>query len=240
MSPSLQQSSTRIHSPSVFASSSSSSSSRMHPRRCYHRVHPEILRDSPPPKGARFDVQPTKPGRCPMGNTRWAHTPIRYAHTWQNKSRADTGMKCNAMTGTGTISTLFAKDLVASRDDLRTPVHHVVHGIATSSSVKREAFMQSTTYTQIESPKVYAKHEDLYADPHVDIVYVGLPHHLHKGACLAAMTAGKHVLCEKPMTINMQEFDEVVALAKEKGVFLMEGKALHVGTSCVFYGCCCF
>lgn len=148
------------------------------------------------------------------------------------------GMKC-PIPGTGTISTLFAKDLLASRDDPTTPVHHVVHSIATFSSEKREAFMRSATFTQIESPKVYPSHEDLYADPEIDIVYVGLPHHLHKGACLAAIAAGKHVLCEKPMTINVREFNEVVALAKVKGVFLMEGKTRKRRNGWMFYRCCC-
>src|ERR1700761_4401870 len=114
-------------------------------------------------------------------------------------------MNCNV--GTGSISTLFAKDLLVSREDPTTSVHHVVHGIATSSSARREAFIKSATVAQIENPTVYTNHDDLCADPQVDIVYVGLPHHLHKGACLAAMAAGKHVLCEKPMTINLREFD---------------------------------
>lgn len=62
----------------------------------------------------------------------------------------------------------------------------------------------------------------MYADPGVDIVYIGTPHVFHKESCLAAIAAGKHVLCEKPMAINEREVNEMIAAAKEKGVFLME------------------
>ena len=126
--------------------------------------------------------------------------------------------------GTGTISTLFAKDLLASQDDPTTPVHHIIQAVGTSSREKKRAFVESAIFEQVQSPTVYANHDDLYLDHQVDIVYVGLPHHLHKGACLAAIAAHKHVLCEKPMAINLREVDEVIAAAREKGVFLMEGK----------------
>ena len=54
-------------------------------------------------------------------------------------------------------------------------------------------------------------------------MYIGTPHVFHKESCLAAIAAGKHVLCEKPMAINEKEVNEMIAAAKEKGVFLMEG-----------------
>ena len=63
----------------------------------------------------------------------------------------------------------------------------------------------------------------MYADPNVDIVYIGTPHVFHRESCLATIAAGKHVLCEKPMAINETEVNEMIAAAKEKGVFLMEG-----------------
>lgn len=75
-------------------------------------------------------------------------------------------------------------------------------------------------------PQIYTDYAHVYADAEVDIVYIGTPHALHKEACLAAVEAGKHVLCEKPITINARDAKEVVAAARAKGVFLMEGKIL--------------
>ena len=54
-------------------------------------------------------------------------------------------------------------------------------------------------------------------------MYIGTPHSLHKRNCLDAIAAGKHVLCEKPFTINEKEAQEVINAAMEKGVFVMEG-----------------
>jgi dihydrodiol dehydrogenase / D-xylose 1-dehydrogenase (NADP) len=72
-------------------------------------------------------------------------------------------------------------------------------------------------------PKIYTSYNDVYIDPEVDIVYIGTPHSYHKEQCLAAIAAGKHVLCEKPFTINAAEAEEVIAAAKIKGVYIMEG-----------------
>ena len=62
----------------------------------------------------------------------------------------------------------------------------------------------------------------LLADPAVEVVYVATPHAQHAAVVRAALTAGKSVLCEKPVTINAREAQELVDLARERGVFLME------------------
>jgi predicted dehydrogenase len=53
-------------------------------------------------------------------------------------------------------------------------------------------------------------------------VYIGTPHTLHYANTKDALTAGKNVLCEKPFTFSLEELDELITLAKEKKVFLME------------------
>jgi predicted dehydrogenase len=68
----------------------------------------------------------------------------------------------------------------------------------------------------------HASYEALAADPDVDVIYVGTPHPFHKENSLLCLEAGKAVLCEKPFTINAGEAEEVIALAREKGLFLME------------------
>ena len=62
----------------------------------------------------------------------------------------------------------------------------------------------------------------LLADPAVEVVYVATPHAQHAAVVRAALTAGKSVLCEKPVTINAREAQELVDLARERGLFLME------------------
>lgn len=62
----------------------------------------------------------------------------------------------------------------------------------------------------------------LLEDPDVDVVYVATPHASHYFVVREALEAGKHVLCEKPMTLNLREAQHLVSLAREKGLFLME------------------
>jgi dihydrodiol dehydrogenase / D-xylose 1-dehydrogenase (NADP) len=75
---------------------------------------------------------------------------------------------------------------------------------------------------QFGVPHRHASYEALAANPDVDVVYIGTPHPFHKDNSLLCLEAGKAVLCEKPFTINAGEAEEVIALAREKGLFLME------------------
>ena len=65
-------------------------------------------------------------------------------------------------------------------------------------------------------------YERLLANDDVDVVYVATPHAHHHEIALAALNAGKHVLCEKALTVNAREASELVSLARAKGLFLME------------------
>lgn len=129
--------------------------------------------------------------------------------------------------GTGWVSDKFVKDLLIPRDD--AAARHVFQALGTSNEEKGRNFVQEC-YAEAPSthPRaaIYTSYSEVYADELVDIVYVGIPHSLHKEACLAAIEAGKHVLCEKPITVNAKEAKEVIAAARKKGVFLMEGKPL--------------
>ena len=70
--------------------------------------------------------------------------------------------------------------------------------------------------------RAYGSYEELLADPATDVVYVPLPNHLHKPWSIAALRAGKHVLCEKPIALDAAEAREMQAVAQETGRFLIE------------------
>lgn len=65
--------------------------------------------------------------------------------------------------------------------------------------------------------RLYDSYEAILADPAVDIVLIATPNHLHKAQAIAAMRAGKHVLCEKPVMMNSADLEEVMAVAAETG-----------------------
>ncbi len=68
----------------------------------------------------------------------------------------------------------------------------------------------------------HASYEGLVNDPDVDVVYVATPHSAHCENTLLALAAGKAVLCEKPFTINAREAEQVITLARQRKLFLME------------------
>lgn len=69
----------------------------------------------------------------------------------------------------------------------------------------------------------HGSYEDLAADPDVDVVYVATPHSRHREDTLLFLEAGKAVLCEKPFALTHVEAVEMVAAARSRGLFLMEG-----------------
>lgn len=75
---------------------------------------------------------------------------------------------------------------------------------------------------QFGIPKVYTSLDAMLADPDVEIVYVASPNSVHYGQAKAALLAGKHVICEKPFTPTVAETEELIALAKERHLFLFE------------------
>jgi len=70
--------------------------------------------------------------------------------------------------------------------------------------------------------KAYGSYSSLADDPEVDVVYIGTPHTFHLENSVMCMRAGKSVLCEKALTINAREAEEMINVAREENVFLME------------------
>ena len=70
--------------------------------------------------------------------------------------------------------------------------------------------------------RAHGSYDELLADPDVDAVYVSLPNHLHAHWAIRCAEAGKHILCEKPLTTDHPEAMTVVEAARANDVFLME------------------
>ena len=70
--------------------------------------------------------------------------------------------------------------------------------------------------------KAYGSTDELIADPDVDVVYIAVPNNAHYELTKKAILAGKNVVVEKPFAVNDRECEELIALAKEKDVFLSE------------------
>jgi len=89
--------------------------------------------------------------------------------------------------------------------------------VGSRSGARARAFAQ-----EYGAAAAYGSYEELVADPDVDVVYIASPHALHLEHARLAFEAGKHVLCEKPLTLSVAEAEEMIALAATHDRFLME------------------
>lgn len=74
--------------------------------------------------------------------------------------------------------------------------------------------------------KVYKEIDQVFEDPEVDIIYISTPHNTHINYLRKALAAGKHVLCEKSITLNSEELSEAIQLAEENHVKLAEAMTI--------------
>lgn len=114
----------------------------------------------------------------------------------------------------------YTKDHLKTLDEIRaegtppgaTDISGLIglKGIVDISPARREWAEKTGIY-------VYNDYEQMLADPQIDIVLIATPNHLHKDMAIRAMKAGKHVLCEKPVTPSSAELTEVMKTARETG-----------------------
>ncbi|MFD4374608.1 Gfo/Idh/MocA family protein [Streptomyces sp. NPDC058486] len=116
---------------------------------------------------------------------------------------------------TGGIAERFAADL-AGLDGAE------VVAVASRTEASARAFAD-----RFGIARAYGGWDGLFADPDVDVVYVATPHHAHREAAGRALEAGKAVLCEKAFTLNAREAEELAALARDRGLFLMEAMWMY-------------
>ncbi len=124
-------------------------------------------------------------------------------------------MKYNwATLGCGVIANQLAQALQAQGSNL--------YSVANRTYGKAVAFAN-----KYGIKRVYENIDDVFADGNVDIIYISTPHNTHIGYLRKALAAGKHVLCEKAITLNCDELDEAIALAEQNHVVLAEAMTIY-------------
>jgi len=112
--------------------------------------------------------------------------------------------------GTGKIARLVASDLQLLPDAELTAV-------GSRSQARADAFGDD-----VDVPQRYNSYEALVTEADIDVVHVATPHAFHVEHATMALEAGAAVLCEKPLALNAQEADRLIATARDEKQFLME------------------
>ncbi|KRM04572.1 dehydrogenase-like protein [Liquorilactobacillus ghanensis DSM 18630] len=118
-----------------------------------------------------------------------------------------------SLIGTGVIANEMA--------DALNVVNGQIYAVSAQNQAATQKFAQAKKIT-----KVFTDPLEMINDPKTDVVYIATPHTFHYQYIKAALQAGKHVFCEKAITVNAQQFDEVQALAQKKNLILTEGFTL--------------
>jgi predicted dehydrogenase len=92
----------------------------------------------------------------------------------------------------------------------------------------RDAERARQAAAKLGIPKSYGSYQELLADPTIQAVYIPLPNHLHVPLAIKAAEAGKHVLCEKPLSLSSEEARKLIAVRNKTGVKI--GEAFMVRT----------
>ncbi|PVD34077.1 hypothetical protein C0Q70_05339 [Pomacea canaliculata] len=122
---------------------------------------------------------------------------------------------------------LISSDFCTALKTLSSSEHDIV-AVAARTKDSAEDFAK-----RFNVPAAYGSYEELARDPNVEIVYVGTINPHHYAACKLFMESGKHVLCEKPVTMTVAELKQLISIAKERKLFFMEalggGGLLDIG-----------
>lgn len=100
-------------------------------------------------------------------------------------------------------------------------VNGEIYAVCDTSLEKAEKYAEEFGVTM-----AYGSAEEMIIDKDVDIVYIATPHNLHYQLLLQSVKAGKHVLCEKSITVNSRQLEECVIIAEEKGLVISDGMTL--------------
>ena len=118
-----------------------------------------------------------------------------------------------AVLGTGVIANQMAQALIKNGKN--------IYSVANRTHQKAVDFAQ-----KYNIGKVYDNMNNVFTDPEVDVVYITTPHNTHLEFMKKAIENGKHILVEKSITLNSDELNEAISLAKEKGVIIGEAMTI--------------
>lgn len=119
-----------------------------------------------------------------------------------------------AILGCGNIANDFAREM--------NKMGGKVYSVANRTYEKAVSFAK-----KYNIEKVYENIDDIFTDDNVDVVYIATPHNKHIEYILKALECGKHVLCEKAITLNSDELDKAVKLAEENNLILAEAMTIY-------------
>lgn len=97
-----------------------------------------------------------------------------------------------------------------------------------NDAAKAESAVRNVETLSGTGARVETDYDKLLGDPEIDAVVLCLPHHLHAPMSIAALHAGKHVLCEKPLALNLEECDRMIEAAQQAGKVLMHGENMRM------------
>lgn len=112
--------------------------------------------------------------------------------------------------GCGKIARKFAADLA------------LVSGSELTAVASRDYATAAAFAAEFPSKHILGSYEALVSHPEVDVIYIATPHGFHHEHAILCMKHGKHVLCEKAFALNTRQVKEMIEVAKEEKVFLME------------------
>ena len=119
-----------------------------------------------------------------------------------------------AVLGTGVIANEMAQALHS--------MGRTLDAVGNRTHEKAEAFAE-----KYGIPKVYGDYHEMFSDPEIDAVYITTPHNTHIGSLEEALSHGKHVLCEKSITLNSAELERAQKLAEENRAVLAEAMTIY-------------
>jgi xylose dehydrogenase (NAD/NADP) len=140
------------------------------------------------------------------------HKPSKRIHTQRNQA----GVKIMSDTiRWGLLSTANINNALIG--PIQNSPRSELYGVASRDGAKAKTYAQEKGIAH-----AYGSYEELLADPAIDAVYISLPNSLHCEWTVKAAEAGKHILCEKPIAVTLEEFDTMAAAAAANKVTLFE------------------
>jgi dihydrodiol dehydrogenase / D-xylose 1-dehydrogenase (NADP) len=117
--------------------------------------------------------------------------------------------------GTGKISQDFCLALLTCDSQ-----EHVIVAVGSRDKIQADKFVKE--FNLGNQVHTYGSQDEVFQDADVDIVYIGTIEQVHRDLCIKALNHNKHVLCEKPLAMNVSEVQEIINTAKKTKKFMME------------------